>query len=347
MEGTPGTERDYLCVDAFMRDAVGARALSSAFELGIVDELLSRPASTQAELGARAGTDARGLHLLLGLLNAAGVVEAQGESFSLTGEFRSALRFRDLVEAKLDFAAAVAPDFLDLFTLLLKDPAAFFERAKLFELFSYDRCFDPTAENIAATARWMRFTTALTRYESAACFTNHDFTKHRRMLDVGGNSGEFALQACAAAPGLKATVFDLPLVCDIGERHVRAHPQASRIDFVRATPERGPLPPGADLVTFKSMLHDWPGEPMQAFLDRAHDALQPGGTVLIFERSPVVVDQLPPYPAIPLLLFFRSYRAAEDYRQPLSQAGFVDFEARPVDLDMPFMLVTAKKRANR
>ena len=72
----------------------------------------------------------------------------------------------------------------------------------------------------------MRFTTALTRYESGACIANHDFSPYERMLDVGGNSGEFALRVCQRHSRLRATVYDLPLVCDIGERHVRAEPEA-------------------------------------------------------------------------------------------------------------------------
>lgn len=339
-------EREYLCVDEFMRDAVSARALKSAIELGLVDLLADRAMCSALELGARAKVDQRGLLLLAGLLRASGVIDEAGNGFRLSGPFCAALRFRDLIEAKLDFAAAVAPDFLDLFTVLLTDPAAFFERARLFDLFSYDRCFESTPENVAATARWMRFTTVLTRYESAACLANHDFSGHRRMLDVGGNSGEFALRVCRIQPALRATVFDLPVVCEIGERHVSAQPEASRIEFVRATRGGGPFPGGYDLVTFKSMLHDWPDEPVHQFLIRAFDALQPGGTLLIFERSQVGIGTRPlTFVQVPLLLFFRAYRMAEDYRQPLANAGFNEVAIKTVELDMPFMLLTARKPA--
>ncbi len=348
MDRARQAEREYLCVDGFIRDAVGARALASALELGVVDLLLEHPSCTVAELGARARTDRRATTLLLGLLRTDGVIESAGDGFRLTHEFRAALRFRDLLEAKIDFAAAVAPDFLDLFTVLLTDPAAFFGRARLFELFSYDRCFDPTPENVSHTARWMRFTTALTRYESAACIAGHDFSRYRRMLDVGGNSGEFALRVCRAHAGLRATVFDLPVVCDIGERHLRNEPEAGRIDFARAGRAGGSMPCGADLVTFKSMLHDWPDDRMEDFLARAHEALAPGGTLLIFERGLVEAgERQVPFAMIPLLLFFRSYRSPHDYREPLARAGFVDIESSTIELDMPFMLVTARKRPSQ
>jgi SAM-dependent methyltransferase len=344
MGAEEGGIRGYLCVDDFLGDMVGARALASALELGLVDCLLERQPRAMQELGAHAKLDERGTRLLAGLLRVHGAIEVSGDAVRLSDSLSAALRYRDLLEAKLDFAAAVAPDYLDLFTTLLADPAGFFERAKLFDLFSYDRCFEPTPENVSRTARWMRFTTALTRYEAAGCLDHHDFSAYSRMLDVGGNSGEFALRACRRHPGLRATVCDLPVVCGIGARHVAAEPEAGRIDFVEADAADGALPQGHDLVTFKSMLHDWPDEPMRAFLARAHAALAPGGTVLIYERGPVEIGEGGlAYGQVPLMLFFRSYRTAPDYAAALAQAGFRDISVKTVELDMPFLLVSAKK----
>lgn len=338
------TERGYLCVDEYLADFAGARALASAFELGLVDRLGGGARLPLRTLAAQARLDERGMRLLAGLLEANRVLALEDDAARLTDGFARALRYRDLIEAKLDFAAAVAPDFLELFTILLADPAAFFARARLFELFSYDRCFDATPENLSATARWMRFTTALTRYEAAACIARHDFARHARMLDVGGNSGEFALRVCRAAPSLRATVVDLPVVCEIGARHLRAEPEAARIDFVPALRGGGPLPGGCDLITFKSMLHDWPDEEMRAFLARAHAALEPGGTLLIYERGPFDTGaRRLSYAQIPIMLFFRSYRSAGDYAAALAQAGFRDIRAETVELDLPFLLVRATR----
>ncbi len=339
-----GAERDYLCVDQYIADAVGARALSTAFEIGFIDDLVRHTSRSLPALAETARLDRRGAMLLADLLGAARVLDFVGDLVQLTPDFRRALQFRDLMEAKLDFAATVAPDFFDLFTTLLTDPPAFFRQAKLFDLFSYDRCIDSTPENRASTVRWMRFTTSLTKYESAACLLNHDFSVYRRMLDVGGNSGEFALRVCREHPGLRATVYDLPVVCEIGEKHVAEEPEAGRISFERAAPGNGRLPENHDLITFKSMLHDWPDEQMRSFLQRAYDALLPGGSLIIFERS--VVDtgerQLA-YGQIPIALFFRSYRVPGDYTTALRQAGFTQIACTKIDLDMPFMLVTATK----
>jgi SAM-dependent methyltransferase len=338
-------ELDYLCVDEFVADIAGARALASAFELGLIDQLATRASCPPAELGRHARLDEQGTALLLGMLRAGRVIEPAppaGGRMRLTASFTSALRYRALLEAKLDFAALVAPDFLQSFSVLLTEPGRFYGTSRLLELFSYQRCFEATPENLAHTARWMRLTTALTRHEAPVCLSRHDFSGYRRMLDVGGNSGEFALQACRRHAALRATVLDLPLVCELGRRHLLGTPEAPRVNFEVASGEA--YPRGHDLVTFKSMLHDWPDAEAQRFLQRAHEALEPGGTLLIFERCRFDPAARPiPYGELPLALFYRSYREPGAYAQPLAALGFRDVEVQTVDLGLPFELVTARK----
>jgi hypothetical protein len=336
-------ELEYLCVDDFLCGLLEARALATALELTLIDRLLE-PAPVAIDDAASIVGEARGSRLLLDLLAANHVVEIDGPHVRLTNRFRVALRFRDLLEAKIDFAQLVAPDVIDLFTALVRDPAEFRHRARLFDLFDYRRCLEPNAENFERTRRWVRFTTALTRYEAPVCLRRHDFGRYRRMLDIGGNSGEFVLRACKAHPDLHGAVADLPVVCDIGRAHVLAEPEAERIAFIKADALNDPLPGGFDVVTFKSVLHDWPDSETSQLLARAREALAPGGTILIFERGPVDIgNRTPPFSMIPLLLFFRSYRPAHRYEELLTRVGFTDVTVETMTLDMPFSLVTARR----
>ncbi|MES2533124.1 MAG: methyltransferase [Pseudomonadota bacterium] len=338
--------RAYLCVDAFMVDMAGATALSTAFETGVVDHLAQHASGSMDHLRDALKLDARGLQFLLGLLRANGVIDTGTDALALTPAFRAALVFRDVLEAKLYFAKQVAPDLVQLLTALLMAPARFAEHARIFKLFAYQHAMVSTPDNLERTARWMRLTTALTRYEAGAFVAAHDVSRYRRMLDVGGNSGEFALQLCRANPALEATVYDLPVVCDIGAAHVAAQPEGHRVRFVRRDRAQPALPAGHDLVTFKSMLHDWPDAEMADFLRRAHDALAPGGTLLIFERRQLPVDNDAlslPYGQVPLMLFFRSYRTPQAYRAQLSALGFQSITVAEVLLDMPFLLITATR----
>ena len=340
------SDLEFLCVDEFIRTVVDARVLKTAFELGLVDDLLEHRSTGVDALGRSLGVDRAGLRFLLDLLGANHVVEERDGRVRLSRRFALALHYRDLLETKLDFAGFTMNDFADLFTALVKSPGSATPRGRLFELFDYRRCFDPTIENYQRTRAWMRLTSTLTRYEARACMRLHDFGRYRRMLDIGGNSGEFIMQLCRKFPELRGTVLDLPLVCEVGMEHVLAEPEHSRITFVKADIRNDPVPGGYDLITFKSMLHDWPEEEADRFITKAARSLSPGGTLLIFERGPIQArDAVPPFSMLPILLFFRSYRLPTAYMRRLEALGLQDVEQRKIELDTPFFLVTAAKAA--
>jgi SAM-dependent methyltransferase len=329
------TPTEYLCVDAFIKNVVDARALATAFELGLIDYFDQNPVTFFNDLRKRFKTDERGLRVLL--------IEENRGRFNCSPQFRKALQYRDLMESKLDFANQVSPDFTDFFTALISNPDWFFRNARIFDLFAYNRCFESSLENYKKTKRWMRITTMLTRYEALACMNDIDFSCYHQILDIGGNSGEFVLQICKKHPGILATVFDLPLVCDIGEEHLRSEPEVDRIKFIKGNALTDALPTGFDLISFKSMLHDWPDKEAGQLILNARRSLKDGGTLLIFERGPLeVVDDVVPYSMIPFLLFFRSYRSPEFYENVLKNINFTDIKVKKIILETPFYMITAK-----
>ncbi len=342
-------ERDYLRVDDWLVDALAARALATAIERGLIDRLASETELPCAALLALAAAEPRPAAFLLRLLLDARVLEASGAAMRLSGSFRRAWAYRDLLTAKLDMAIAVCGDWFERFGLLLDNAGKFAAKAKLFEIFDYTKALSTAPADLAATGRWLRYTTVLTRYEAPAVVARHDFSVYGNMLDVGGNSGEFALHICRKNSGLRAVVLDLPAVCALGAVHVTHWPEGNRIRFQPVTSATAVWPIGFDLVSFKSMLHDWPAPAMADFLRQAHAALRPGGHVLIVERAlaessseevPLIFGNLP------LALFFQSYRSTGEYGNALAAAGFCDISVTRFMLDMPFHLIVASKPAS-
>lgn len=332
-----------LRVNRFLGDAVSTRAVATALECGLVDALAAAPLDGAA-LASRTGLPQPGLELLLAALRRAGCVEHDGGRWRLTAAFTAALPYRDLLTAKAETALAVAGDLLGRFDLLLTDPAAFQHSAQLFELFDYGRCTVDTPANRAHAARWMRLTTALTRYEAAATFASVPFATHRRLLDLGGNSGEFCLRACAAFPHLAATVADLPVVCAVGAAHVASFSPEPPVRFLPFDLRRDPLPPGHDLVVCKSLLHDWPVEEVGPLLERIHAGLEPGGRLVIFERRrPAVAELDPAFGDLPVWMFWHAYRDPADYLERLTAGGWCDVQHEEMMIDMPWMLIQAVK----
>ena len=333
-------------MNGFLGTEMDARAIKSAMEIGLIDALNVGGATSQNMLSSGCRVSPVGLGLLIDLLEVNGVVARTSDLIELTPGFKSALRFRDLLEARIAFADLVWPDIHGLFTQLLTDLPQFMARSKIFDLFRYDRCFEVTPENVDATGAWTRFTTCLTKYEAAGALDHVDVGSVGSFIDLGGNTGEFALQVCKRNPGTEAVVVDLPVVCELGRRHVAAADAAAaaRISFFPCDMRRDALPIAADLVAFKSVLHDWPDADAELLLERAHALVRPGGRLLIFERGPIALrGKRISYAMVPELVFLHFLRPADLYLGKLQQLGFVSIEHRRVELDMGFHLIVARR----
>jgi demethylspheroidene O-methyltransferase len=111
----------------------------------------------------------------------------------------------------------------------------------------------------------------------------YDFDQHRQMLDIGGGSGGFTLQAMAAAPRLRFGIFDLPEVIDAAESRLSPEAEQGQIAFHRGSFKSDALPSGYDLITLVRILHDHDDDVVAALLTKIHTALPPRGRLLIVE----------------------------------------------------------------
>lgn len=328
----------YLVVEEFLTDLAGCRGLLTAFETGLIDWLAQVPGVTPPRFEAVA------LNVLLTILEANNIIHRDGDQVALTPRFIEALAYRDLLTTKLELAHALAPDLIDLFTLMLTNPDQFLQRSRVFDLFGYQRCFEVTPENIQATQRWMRWTTTLTKYETPAILAQLEWERYAgRWLDIGGNSGEFIRQGYLANQRLAPVIVDLPVVCHVAMERFKALPGNWPIGIFATNALTEPWLTDCQLISFKSMLHDWPTEAAETFLQKAVAALNSGGTILIVEREQLPFTGKLPFGQIPMFLFFRSFRKPDFYVQRLHSLGLINVQVRRVQLESPFMIMTAEK----
>jgi SAM-dependent methyltransferase len=331
-------------VDGYLDTELQARALSLALSWGWIDRLATTPDSITG-LASLAGIAPAAARLPVSLLVSSSVLAA-GEPIALTPSFRALLAHRDLIEARLWFALLAGGDVHDHFELLLRDVSGFMSRAGVFELFRYDRCLTVSEENLALSRRWVSYTSTLTRHEADACWQRVPLEGTRRLLDLGGNSGEFAWQACRRAAELKATVLDLPVVCTLGREHLAGRPGGERVSFHAADMRSGSFPKGHDLISFKSVLHDWPDEEAAGFISAASEALAPGGRLVIFERGEMPLDgRRLGFASVANLVFLPFFRQAGFYHDRLAEGGLSLSRSESIEIDMPFHLIVAEKRA--
>ena len=174
----------------------------------------------------------------------------------------------------------------------------------------------------------------------------------RRVVDLGGGPGGIAQALALALPEAQVIVVDKPEVIAVARRHTPADLLGKRVvfearDFVNdAIPLVGDPPGNYDLALLSSVVHLLSEEENIVLLGRIHDALVPGGRVLI---RGFLVDESGVEPlaaalfAVTMLVSSREGRCYSFARMKgwLNEAGFG--EVKQQDFDGPIALITARR----
>ncbi len=320
---SPRALRDLRRVGRLAEGVLGARTLTAARELGLFGAL-GPGGATADELAGGLRVPAPALRVLLDSCLHFGLVRRRGERLVAAPMVARLLEGPGGLGAALEGLVASSLRAAPGAVARLRDgraPRDFYEgmeRADAGGIREYARFLDAAAEGPS-------------RVLAAAA----DLAGARSLLDVGGGLGRFSQALAAANPEIRATVAELPAVCPLAEEALRAR-GAERVSVLPLDFREDPFPPGHDAVLFARVLHDWDRETVRALLRKAHDALPPGGRVLVFEilrerdlgnDAAVVLAQWEV-----LLGSSGEIRTEADYRALLSEAGFGDPRvARPFD----------------
>lgn len=103
----------------------------------------------------------------------------------------------------------------------------------------------------------------------------------RRLLDVGGGSGTYAIAFLEASPQMSATIFDFSDVVDMARTRIAEAGLADRVTFMPGDFYTDPLPTGHDLALLSAIIHQNSPEQNQALYKKIWTALVPGGRLVI------------------------------------------------------------------
>lgn len=339
----------YLRCNQFIDTVVKSRALKTALDIGLIDFLLSRRTSSISVLAQGTNCDLRGTSILCDLLLQSGVLSIQNEDISFSTQFLECLPFFDILLAKLLFSFDILSDLANNFTALIQDPVTFQEESALLSFFCHSNISEIDPVSYGLTNQWIHYASTLSFYEAPPLLSVLEFSGKESLLDIGGNSGAFALRLCQLKAVHNASIFDLPFICNLGLNHTFNKPFSKRLSFHPGDLRSHSLPRGYNLHVFKSVLHDWSEDDVISFLKTSTNDLDSGGRLIIYER---VATSFPrqskdsrswDFCDLPVLLFTRSYRDPNFYVHCLNNLGMRIDRMLVLSLDHDFCVIEAFK----
>jgi len=173
-----------------------------------------------------------------------------------------------------------------------------------------------------------------------------DLTGVRRVLDVGGASGAYAMEFVRRGEDLRAAVFDLPDVLPLTRRYLADAGMAGRVDTVAGDYLVDDFGAGWDLVFLSNIVHINAPEENADLIFRAAAALAPGGRLVIQDFVPDADRTGPRFPVVFALNMLVNTAAGDAYTLPelrdwTDAAGLRWLD--PVETGVPSTLVMAQR----
>ena len=110
-----------------------------------------------------------------------------------------------------------------------------------------------------------------------------DINEPKTLLDVGGGSAIYTIEAVKSNPNLSGVVFELEHIKPLTEEFVEKAGLSDRISVCPGDFFSDVFPASMDYVLFSNILHDWPDETNLELIEKAYNCLEPGGQVIISE----------------------------------------------------------------
>lgn len=169
----------------------------------------------------------------------------------------------------------------------------------------------------------------------------------RKLLDLGGGPGTYASMFCRANRSLRAVVMDLPATLKVTRRILKEFDQTGRVSTMSGDYRKPGKIKGApyDVVLISNILHAEDEATNRRLLQRVHDAMTPGGIVIIKDHI-LNPDHTSPINGALFALEMRlgtsgrtySYREVASW---LQESGYQDMVEVPIGPPMNISLVLA------
>jgi SAM-dependent methyltransferase len=302
---------------------MGSQALFAALDLGLFTALAAGPLGP-SELARKLGAQLEPLGSLLAACLALGLIEREAESYRNT---LAAQRY--LVQHSRGYMGEYYLQQIaeTLYAQMPKTRAALRGQT---QTGSYNQFLsDP-----ARTELFIRGQHAGSSGPAYLLAKTFDLSAFRCLLDLGGGSGAFSIEAVRRYKTLSAIVFDLPQVTCFAEKFIAEAGLGDRIRCVSGDVVKDQWPKGADLILLSYVISSYRPPVVRDLLARVHGHLPPGGRLIVHDFA-LHGDR--PGPRNAALWSFANlaisttthpYTTAE-MMSAMTESGFTDVTVRP------------------
>ncbi len=197
--------------------------------------------------------------------------------------------------------------------------------------------FTQTTEDEARREAFLMGMFNIARQQAGLVAEAFDLAGRRRLLDLGGGPGTYALYFCLRHPELTATIFDQPTTEKFARATAARFGLTGRVDFLGGDFTIDELPGGFDAAWLSQILHGDPPAVAAGVVKKAAGALASGGIMGIQE---FIIDDDRRGPAQPALFALnmlvqtpggQAYTQGEIHTM-MAEAGLKDIHRLQADL---------------
>lgn len=324
-------------ISAIAYGFMGSQALFAALELGLFTTLSDESRGLDA-LASRLQAPVGPLRVLLSTCLALGLLTWDGERYA-----NSPAAQRFLVQTQRSY---VGDYYLRQISPIVY-PRMPLVRSLLRGDITEQLDYAATLDDPRTTEEFVRGQHAGSLGPAVLLAHSYDLSGYSCLLDLGGGSGAFAIEAVKRYPELSAMVFDLPQVIAVTEQIMQETGLTNRITCAGGDLRFDSWPTGADLILLSYIVSCYDQETLQAVLARTWAYLPCGGRLLIHDFA-LSADRSGPHNAA-LFLFGELTASAQtqaytvdELGAAMQEAGYVDVAMQPFLPDLTF-LVSGRK----
>jgi len=163
-----------------------------------------------------------------------------------------------------------------------------------------------------------------------------DFSNYKKMMDIGGGSGVYAIEVVKENPKMFATVLDLGPACAVANQYIKQFSLENRIQTKILDYFNEPFPKDCDVALLSHIIHLYDQEKATALLKKVYDSLPNKHGIVIISEWLLNDDKTGPAPSALMSLNMvlelergRNYSFAEISKM-LTAVGFKSIEKRPL-----------------